>query len=158
MVSPEILRKYTFFSFLTPFQLREVAMISTELEMPAGSIIFSTNDQAENLCLLEMGSVELHYEVMDENLPHLRKDFLVGVINPGEIFGISALIEPHIMGATAKAIEDSRALQIDAAGMRRLSEEDPAMACELHKALAKVAKDRLSRTRILLAGASSPLN
>jgi CRP-like cAMP-binding protein len=158
MISPEVLRKYRFFSFMTPAQLREVAMISTELEFSTESELFATGDPAENLYLLEMGNIELHYVSIDENLPHLRKDFLVGVINPGEIFGISALIEPHVMGATAKTIADGQAIQIDATELRRLSMEDSALAYGLQKAVAEVAMSRITHTRVLLAGASSPLN
>jgi len=158
MISPEVLRKYQFFSFLNPNQLREVAMITDQIDIPAGSELFSTDDYAEHLYLLETGNVELHYVVIDENLPHLRKDFLVGVINPGDIFGISAVIEPHEMGATAKAIEECQVLQIDAHELRQLGENDLALLCGLYKAVAQVAKSRISHTRILLAGASSPLN
>lgn len=143
---------------MSPIQLREVAMITTEIDVLGGSELFFIDDNAENLYLLETGSVEIRYVVLDKNLPHLRKDFLVGVINPGDIFGISALIEPYVMGATAKAVEDSRVLQIHAAELRRLSEDDPSLGCGLQKAVAKVTMSRLDHTRILLAGASSPLN
>ena len=33
------------------------------------------------------------------------KEFYAGSINPGEVFGISALIEPYTNNATAKALK-----------------------------------------------------
>ncbi|MCA9947922.1 MAG: cyclic nucleotide-binding domain-containing protein, partial [Anaerolineales bacterium] len=101
MVSPELLRRYPFFAFMTHQQRQEVAMIADEVEVPTNTILFAIEDKAEALYLLMKGSIDLHYVVMDENLPALRKDFMIGTINPGEVLSISAMIEPYVLTTTA---------------------------------------------------------
>ncbi len=102
MVSTEMLRRYPFFSFMNHVQLHEVAMITEELEVEAGAVLFSMGEAANALYLLREGSVELHYTVTDERGMEKRQDFLVGMINPGEMFGISALIRPYRLSRPAR--------------------------------------------------------
>lgn len=157
MVSTELLRRYPFFSFMTPDQLREVAMIGQTVSLEKGEALFEIGDTAEALYLLLSGSMDLHYMVMDENLPHLKKDFMVGSINPGEVVGISAVIEPHKLTATALATMPCELLAMDGAELRELAAEDSDLAYGLMKAIARTTMERLYSTRILLAAASTPV-
>jgi CRP/FNR family cyclic AMP-dependent transcriptional regulator len=156
MVSPEVLRRYPFFSFMDHKQLQEVAMITEEVTAAANETIFTNGDKADALYLLMQGSVDLHYVVVDKHLPQLRKDFLIGTINPGEVLGISAMIEPYELTATAVATEPGRLLQIDAAQLHELCETEPDLAYGLQRQIAKTTMERLHATRILLAAATSP--
>ena len=154
MISPELLRRYPFFSFLTPDALREVAMITDELTVDDGAILFEMGAKAEALYFLIAGSVELHFVVMDEHEPDLRKDFLVGTISPGEIFGISSVIEPYALTATAVTVEPSRLLQITAVALRQLLEQDQALAIRFLQKVNKATMERLQKTRVELAAAT----
>ncbi|MCP4357028.1 MAG: Crp/Fnr family transcriptional regulator [Chloroflexi bacterium] len=156
MVSTELLRRYPFFGFMTPEQLREVAMISEEVTLPPKSILFTIDEVAAALYFLQTGSIDLHYVVVDEQLPQLRKDFLIGHINPGEMLGISALIEPHKLTTTAVTTTPSVLLKIDAASLQQLCEKDHDLAYGLQKQVAKTTMERLHDTRILLAAATAP--
>ncbi len=157
MVSTELLRRYPFFSFMSPDQLREVAMISQTIELDQGETLFKIGDTAEAVYLLLSGSLDLHYIVVDENLPHLKKDFMVGSINPGEVVGISAVIEPHKLTATALATVPCELLAMDGEELRELAAEDHELAYGLMKAIARTTMARLYSTRILLAAASTPV-
>jgi CRP/FNR family cyclic AMP-dependent transcriptional regulator len=156
MVSTELLRRYPFFGFLSHDQLTEVAMLTDEVEIPKNSILFSIGDRADALYFLETGSIDLHYVVVDEHLPELRKDFHIGTINPGEVFGISALIEPYKLTATAVTTSNCTVLKVDATGLHRLCEQDHDLAYGLQKQIAKTTMERLHATRILLAAATAP--
>jgi CRP/FNR family transcriptional regulator, cyclic AMP receptor protein len=156
MISPEVIRRYPFFSFMTVDQRREVAMIADEVEAAAGETIFAIGDKAETLFLLTQGAVDLHYIVVDEHEPALRKDFMVGTVNPGEILGISALVEPYEMTTSAVAIQDCKLLKINAVELRRLSEHDQDLALGLQKKVAQVTMERLHATRVQLAAATAP--
>ena len=156
MISPEIIRRYPFFSFMTPDQQREVAMITNEVNLVDGETLFNIGDRAEALFLLVNGAIDLHYVVVDEHEPDLRKDFMVGSINPGEVLGISALIQPHEMTASAIAIQDCQLLRINAVELRRLSEQDQSLALGLQQKVAKVTMERLQSTRVQLAAATAP--
>ena len=85
MISPEVLRRYPFFSFMNPNQLREVAMITEEITIEEGEILFKIEEKANSFFLLRDGLVDLQYTVVDEHEPQLRKDFIVGSVNPGEV-------------------------------------------------------------------------
>lgn len=156
MISPEVIRRYPFFSFMTPDQQREVAMITDEVGLADGETLFSRGDKAEALFLLVHGAIDLHYEVVDEHEPELRKDFMVGNVNPGEILGVSALVEPYEMTTSAIAIQDCQLLEINAVELRKLSEQDQALALGLQKKVAQVTMERLHATRVQLAAATAP--
>lgn len=132
-------------------------MITEEIALERGEVLFSIGDKAEALYVLLTGSVDLHYIVIDEHLPQLRKDFLVGTINPGEALGISAIIPPHKLTATAVATEPSTLLKIDGAELLALCDADPALAYGLQAQIARSTMERLHMTRVLLAAATSPL-
>lgn len=50
-------------------------MITDELTVDDDTILFEMGDKADALYFLLDGSVELHYVIMDEHEPDLRKDF-----------------------------------------------------------------------------------
>ncbi len=157
MVSPELLRRYPFFAFMTHQQQQEVAMITDEVEVPANMILFNIDEKADALYLLMTGSVDLHFVVLDENLPALRKDFMIGTINPGEVLGISALIEPYNLTSTAVATQPCTVLKTDALALRDLCDQDHDLAYGLQKQLARTTMQRLHATRVLLAAATAPV-
>ena len=128
MVSPETLENYSFFNFLTHEQLKEVAIITTEIKVEKGEIIFRTGELGEYLYILTEGSVELIYIAKDDRDPEIEKEILVGEIRPGEPFGISSFIEPHILTATAKVTCAGKAIKITAEKLHALCENDPQMA------------------------------
>ena len=155
MISTEMLRRYPFFSFLNADHLREIAMITNEVPVDAGSVLFETGAQADALYLLVTGLVESHYVVTDEHDPELRKDFLVGVVNPGEVLGISAVIEPYALTTTAVVVKDSRVLQISADPLRDLLAHDAQLALVFLKQVNKALMAYLQTTRIQLAAATA---
>jgi CRP-like cAMP-binding protein len=153
MISPELLRRYPFFGLLTDAQLKALAMIAQEVNIPDATEIFKEGGRADTLFLLLQGSVDLFYTVETEGFLDFTKEFLVGEINPGDAFGISALIEPYIFTATARADQDIRVIQIDAVALRDLLDNDPKMSCVINSQIAKAFSERLRNTRIQLAAA-----
>lgn len=156
MVSPELLRRYSFFSFADHDQLQEVAMITDEVKVAKGDALFTMGGKAQALYLLMEGSVDLHHVVVDERGLEPRQDFMVGTINPGEVLSISAVIEPYELTSTAVATKPSRLLKMDAVKLRELSQEDATLGCGLQRQIARAAMERLHATRILLAAATTP--
>jgi CRP-like cAMP-binding protein len=156
MVSPELLSRYPFFKFLSPAQLKKIAKIAKEESYKRGDILFRQNDRAEAFYILLVGSIELYFLVEVEYHPELRKELRFRVIYPGESFGISAFIEPHILTSSARAIEPSRVIQIEAAPLLEMCQKDDNLAYALIYQVAKAAMDRLNATRLQLAAAWAP--
>jgi len=153
MISPELLRRYPFFGLLGDDHLRAIAMLADEVWYEKEEVLFQAGQPAGALYLLIDGCVDLHYVADDEMRPELRKDFFISEINPGETFGISALIEPHVYTGTVRATCASRVLKIDAVGLRALCEADAKIGALLMRQVAKTAMSRLHDTRIQLAAA-----
>ena len=157
MVSTETLRRYPFFGFMSHTQLRAVAQITEEVTAKEGDLLFEMERPAEALFFLIEGEIELHYIVLDEHEPQLRKDFLVGTINPGEIAGISALIPPYKLTANGYVSAPSRLLKIEGRDLRQLCEADPELAGGFERALLMATMERLQAARVQLAAATTPL-
>jgi CRP-like cAMP-binding protein len=152
MISPEILRRYPFFGPLNDAQLKAIAMIAEEVTFEKGETLFNERKTAEALFLLMEGSIDLYYTIEEEH-PELRKEFPVGEINPGEPFGISALIEPYVLTSTARASAPTHVIMISASSLRALCEVDKDLAFVFMRQVAKAALERLNATRVQLAAA-----
>ena len=157
MISAETLRQHSFFAQFKESQLKAIAEIATQEEYKQGAEIFEEGMEGKALYILLQGRVELSYTIIPSYHPERRKESIVGEINPGEVFGISALIEPHILTSTARATKFSRVIRIEAAALRQLLEGDQEMAYLLINQLAKNAIQRWNATRRQLAGAWEPL-
>jgi CRP/FNR family transcriptional regulator, cyclic AMP receptor protein len=153
MVSPELLRRFPFFGIFNDNQLKKIAMISEEINVPTGTKLFDECAQANALYLLVDGSIDLMYKSEEEFHPKTKKVFPVGEINPEEVFGISSVLEPYEYKSTALASKDSKILRIDGENLRKLMKEDPEFGCSLMHQIARVIMERLTYTRIQLAAA-----
>jgi CRP/FNR family cyclic AMP-dependent transcriptional regulator len=151
MISPELLRRYPFFGFLNDAQLKAVAMIAEEITFKSGETILAVGKAAEALYFLIDGNAALYYIVAAKDNPDLRKELHISDMNPGEIFGISALIEPYQYTGTIRVAGLCRVLKIEAAALRALCEVDQKMAYALMRQTARAAMERLESTRVQLA-------
>jgi len=153
MISPELLRRFPFFNFMDEAQLKAVAMIAEELTYEKDELIVEAGKPADHFFFLIDGSVAYFYHVTSEHDPYYNKDHFISDINPGEIFGISALIEPYIFTATMRTDKVSRIIQINASALRALCEVDLKLSVGLNRAVAKAAMERLQHTRAQLVAA-----
>jgi CRP-like cAMP-binding protein len=153
MVSPEILRRYPFFGSLSDAQVKAIAMIADEETIAKGSVICEEGEPARAFYLLVDGGVSLYYKSEEEFYPSSRKDFLVGEINPGEVFAISVFVEPYKYTSTVKAEQECRVIKFDSSELNKLIEKDPRLYCILMRETAKAAMERLAYARVQLAAA-----
>jgi CRP-like cAMP-binding protein len=131
-------------------ELKAIATIAQELQLDSGDVLCEANTPADALYFLTKGNLPYYLVVTTEHLPDYRQEYFVGYINPEEIFGISALIEPYYYTATLRADKPCRVIKIDAPALRALCEVDPQLSVGLMKAVAKAAMERLQMTRVQL--------
>ncbi len=155
MISPELLRRFPFFGFMQDPELKAVAMIAEELSFKKGDIIVEANKPADALYFLIDGSLPYYMAVTTENVPDYKQEYYIGDVNPGEIFGISAMIEPYFYTAALRVDKPCRVIRIDAPALRALCEVDTRLALGLMKAVAKAAMERLQMTRVQLVAAKA---
>jgi CRP-like cAMP-binding protein len=152
MISPELLRRYPFFTSLNDEQLKAVAMISEEKTYPKDSLILKENTPANKLFMLLEGDVDLIFSGGGEGAV---TNALVGSIAPGEVLGVSSLIEPYMFISSARATIQVKVIEINGAALRALLEVDPKLGYYLMRNVAVAVLERLKYTQVELAAARS---
>jgi CRP-like cAMP-binding protein len=150
MIALERLRNLPFFAFMDEKQLKAVATIAQDVRFKSGEEICEAHTPSDALYFLTEGSLLYYMVVVSQYQPGYRKEYFIGVVNPGEIFGISALIEPHLHTATLRAENNGSVIKIDGQALRALCEVNTDLALGLMKAVAKTAMSRLEMTRVQL--------
>jgi CRP-like cAMP-binding protein len=150
MISLERLEYFPFFAFMEEKEMRALATIAKEVQFKEGEVVFEANTPADALYFLMDGHLPYYMIVTTEHIPDYRREYFVGYINPGEIFGISALIEPYQYTTTLRAEQPCRVIKIDASALRALCEVDSRLSVGFTKAIAKAAMERLQMTRVQL--------
>lgn len=161
MISPETLRRYTHFAGLSEECLKEVALISEQRSFNSGDRIFEESsglkasariyekgEEATHLMVLASGEVDIVYSLAEGD------EVVVGTLVGGDLMAISALIPPHQLTASGIAKEEGTLIAISASELRALCEDDPVLGYRLMAAAATAIKQRLTDTRVQLAGAS----
>lgn len=153
MITPEYLKQYKIFSVLSPDQLRHIAEFAEKVSHDCGDILFYEGDRADSLYVLMEGLIELYYTVDVEYHPELYKELKFREIQPGELFSISAMIEPYVLTASARAVEPSRMIKIQSAQLLEWCEENYDLANAMMRQVASAAITRLQATREQLGAA-----
>ena len=153
MISPEILRRYPYFGSLSSSQLEELANIAEVVIFAKGATIFEECQPANDLYLLVKGSVDFFYKSEEEFHPKGSKEFSVGEVNPSEPFGLSSLLDPYVLNATARASQECQVIKINALELRKLFIQDQVFAYHMMLQTGKALMERLSSLRVQLAAA-----
>lgn len=151
MVSPELFRRFPFFSSIDERQLARLAAISVRRTFAPGEILFEEGAQANWLYLIVSGAVGLWMSV-----DGLGRSVLVDVVGPGEVIGWSTLVPPYRNTARGEASRPSEVIAIDSERLRKLLEEDHTLGYYLYRQVAYVIARRLHDLRQRLAGLLRP--
>ncbi len=150
MVSLELLRRNPFFALLTDDQLKAIAMIAEEKIYPKEALLVKENTPATKLILLLEGDVDLVYSGGGEGA---ISNALVGSIAPGEMLGVSSLIEPYVYISSARATVPAKVVEIDGPAVRALMQVDKLLGYALMRNVAAAVLERLKYTQVELAAA-----
>lgn len=138
------LAAHPFLHDLKPRSLSAIATYSNHVVLGAGERVFDVDGPADRFWLLLDGRVNL-----DLHSPG-RGDLLVETIGPGDILGWSWLFPPYRWQFGAVAVEDSRAIVVEAKSLRLLCSLDNTLGMAMYERFAKVAIHRLQTTRMRL--------
>lgn len=158
MISPELLRRYSFFSGFTFPQLDELAMAADESHVSAEYWFFQENEMLNHFFFLLEGSVDLIHNIPD----HISKQrgsmhitghmvtrpIVIGSLGEHEMFGWSSLIPPNISTAGAQAGTDCRVISFDTHRLRPVLEADCDFSHLLTLKSAQTIRERLRMQRI----------
>lgn len=104
-------------------------------------VIFREGERSVYLYLLRSGSVGLEF-AMEPGAP-----ITFTTVDPGEVFSWSALSDPRVETATARALTEVEAYGIKGEVLDALCLKDPKIGLELYRALCEVVSSRLSAAR-----------
>ncbi len=149
MIPIQLLRKVSIFEALSDVQVERIANLCTEEIHVAGALIFAEGDPAERLYLLREGriSLEMNIRLWPERK---TRQMTIETLTPGEPFGISAVAESRVLTMSAKAVDRSKLIVIDAGDLKSLMEEDHDMGYKIARGLANLIASRLRDTRLKL--------
>jgi CRP/FNR family cyclic AMP-dependent transcriptional regulator len=144
MVSPELLRRFAFFSGFSDEELKQLAMAGREQAASAGEVLFTEGKHAHNLLFLTEGAVDI---LIAENGD--KDSIALTSLPAGELLGWSAVVEPYIYTASARATRPSRVIVFASADLEKLLANDH-FSILLMKKIVQVMRQRLKDTRIQL--------
>jgi len=135
----------------TPY--RYINRIREEIFTESGSFLaearaYEHGEEAQFLMLLTKGRVDIALTLGS------GKRVVVGSLVEGDLMALSALIPPFHLSASGIAKENGKLIQIKAAELRALLEDNPELGYNLMKGIAKGLMGRLQDTRVELAGQS----
>ena len=158
MISPEIIRRYPFFAGLNHDQLVTLAKTGEVLNVAMDHIFFREDDTMEAFYLIIKGSVSIFVSVPDSNVKHgisgqitgdlVTQDVIVSAIGTGDIFGWSALIEPYVASAGAKALTPCYVIAFNTNTLHDIFKEQPEFGYLMSQKAGHVIRGRLRDLRI----------
>lgn len=130
------------FKGLSESQLNSFIAISNETPIQKGQWLFHEDEPAEQIFVLKDGAVELLTTVEnDVELP------ITIVRSPGNCFGTSTLVPPHLYSLSARVVEDGTLLSIKKTDLEKLLRKDHELGYAILTNLAGHFLDRLKETR-----------
>ncbi len=158
MISPELLRRYSFFGGLTHEQIVTLAQISEEISVESGHYFFHEGEELDKLYLVIKGSVNICIEVPDRDVKQDVSNQLLGEIKSkcvtvsfvgtGNVFGWSAIIPPHLATACSQALTACHLVAIDRKKLTAIFEQQPEFGFLISQKAAQIIRDRLRDMRI----------
>jgi len=158
MISPELIRRYPFFSGLSFDQITALAMVADEVAVEAGHTFFHEGDKLGKLFFVKDGRVDITVRIPNGNNVHnlaeqivgnyITEDVTISTIGPGQLFAWSALIPPHHSSAGAIAKTPCHVLAFDCEDLNKLFQEDCNFAYLMLQKVTIVVRQRLWDMRI----------
>jgi len=149
-VTQSTLLDLAFTQGLDPGHLDQIAQIATPMEWDADANVFREGDCDSLLYLVQEGCVAIEITVPGRG----RVNILT--VEPGEVFGWSSIFDRWPKTASARTIEPTKALALDAARLRELCDADPRLGYLLTRRILEVVSERLKATRMQLLDIYNP--
>ena len=132
LISVERIKKVEIFQGLTEGDLQNIAWIFEEENFPEGISICEEGARADQLYILEEGSVWIHSKKLGQ----------LNINTPGKIVGWSFLVPPYRYTASAQTTNPSKFLVIKSPDFYHLIHKEPKMGVKVMENLAQIMASR----------------
>ena len=151
MISIDQLKTFGLFEGFSDGDLKKLADLASVESYQAGVELWKKGDPAEYLLLLIEGKVLMTLDI-DTGLHRAPIRVTVDIVTKGEGIGWSAVVEPYLYTRAVRCLDDSKVISLKAAQLREIMNEDKALGFKFMCAIAKMIRNRLSHTEIILVG------
>ena len=158
MVSPELLRRYPLFADFSMEQIVTLAKSATEKNVVADEVIFHEGEMLTHFYIVRTGKIGILISRPDPTVSQpvslqltgnvIETHTVVSTAGPGEVFGWSALVSPHIAMSSGRALLSSQIVAFDCRELQKEFEKDCQFGFLLMKKIAQVIRGRLRDLRI----------
>lgn len=138
------LRESEFMRGFPEVQLSKIGDIAAMASFRSGELVFKEGELATDVYVVVRGSVAV--EICSPAVGCRR----ILTVGPGDLLGWSPVLEQKRLTATARALCDSEAVQINASQLLTLFEHDPRFGFAFMRRAALALAKRLSATRLQL--------
>jgi CRP-like cAMP-binding protein len=129
---------------LGPEDLDRLAEMAAPALWAAGEVIFREGQRDGRIYVVDEGRVAL--EVTQPG----RGRMTILTVGPGEVFGWSSLFQERPKTASARALQPTRGVSLDAARLRVLCDADPRLGYLLTRRILSAVAERLQSARLQL--------
>lgn len=136
-----IVREHSFFAGMKQDYTGIVAGCAKNVRFEPGEYLFHEGDPADQLYLLRSGRVALEIDTDDGPVT-------IQTVSESEIVGASWLVPPYRRGLSAKTLELTRAIALDAACLRGKCEDNHDLGYEMMKRFMPILIQRLRAARL----------
>ncbi len=127
----ERLSQTSFFADASPALIAEVAATGSVRHLVRGDVLFEKGDPPDALYLVESGRIAI---VMSSALD--RRESVVALMEPGDLFGELSMLDDGPRSAMARALEATAVLAVPFASVRMLFEREPRLLWNVTRLLA----------------------
>lgn len=138
----DLVREHPFFAGLPTEVVDFIAGCGANVVVAPGSYVFREGHPADRFFVIRHGRVSL-----ETFLPG-RGPRVFQTLGPGEIVGVSWLIEPHVWNWDARALDRVRAIAFDGVCLHDKCEADPVTGYALMKRFAPILAARMQEARM----------
>ena len=146
----DLLSAHRLFAGLPEAMIDTLAGCSVNIHAAPGAYVFRTDEPADYLYLIRAGGAALELR-----LPG-RSALVVQTLHAGDVLGASWILPPYRWYYDARAIDDLRAIKVDAACLRGKCDADPATGYAVMQRFLPVVAQRLQATRLQLIDSYAP--
>jgi CRP-like cAMP-binding protein len=144
MPQKQVLRDHAFTQGLSEAQLDRLADISTQVSFRENEVVLVDGARSTSFYFLMTGSV-----VVELRTPRYVME--VQALEPGTVFGWSALLDDQDTLFRVRAREATTALQIEGATLKACCMSDPALGAEFFHRIISVVAGRVKATELRFA-------
>jgi CRP-like cAMP-binding protein len=129
---------------LSPDTVARLAAIATIRDVEVGVELAREGEVTEELSIVLSGRVALRMLIPERGM------ITILTVEPGDVFGWSAIVPPHRATSTGITIEPVRLLVLNGEQLRALLRSDPALAASVYPRVLQAVGRRLAATRLQL--------